>query len=163
MKKEDKEFFVKLLTHEDYGQVLVYSENTLDENEQEIRVEFYLDTVYRQDKLDWTIASPTGTPNILSELTWDNLEIVVVEIGTSIHTPSNWVMDARFAYGTILDGDNQDSDYFGNNRTQEFSRSNNNADEGSTIDTSVDFGYQVNIVPSSACYQKPILVFLQNL
>jgi hypothetical protein len=36
----------------------------------------------------------------------------------------------------------QDSDYLGDNRTLEFSRSNNNADDGNTFDASVGIGYQ---------------------
>lgn len=136
----------------------VYSDQQqlIQENEEDIQIEFYASTGYRHDKLDWTIAAPSGTPNILSELTWDNLEIAVIEVGMSMHTASNWVVDARLSYGTILDGKNQDSDYLGNNRTQEFSRSNNNADEGNTLDVNVGFGYQLDIIPSGY-YAKPWL------
>ena len=152
------------LAYADNDQVSVYSDepevsHVAEHDDRTIDIEFYADAGYRQDKLDWNKASSTGTPNILSELTWDNIEIAVVEIGTSIHTPSNWVMDARFAYGTIFDGNNQDSDYDGNNRTQESFRGYANADEGNTIDTSIGFGYRALIIPAPARFKKPILSF----
>ncbi len=118
-------------------------------------VEFYFDSGYRIDDFDWTIADPSGQPNILSELTWRNLEIVSFGIGSQLHINSNWVVDADFSYGTILDGDNQDSDYLGNDRTEEFSRSVNQADEGNVIDLSIALGYRFGLIPSSA--SRPFL------
>ncbi|NOR68473.1 MAG: TonB-dependent receptor [Methylomarinum sp.] len=144
------------------GQQLAYFEESTN-NDEDIQVEFYADAGYRQDEFDWNKAHPSGTPNVLSELSWNDIEIAVIEIGTRVQTPSNWVMDARFAYGTIFDGDNQDSDWFGNNRTDEFSRSNNNADEGNTIDTSIGFGYQLTVAPSPARFKKPILSFTPKI
>ena len=145
------------LAYSSDGQVSVYSEDEHAEAyvADDFAFEIYVDAGYRQDQLDWTIADVDGNPNILSELTWKDLDIAVIEIGTSLRLPSNWVMGGRFAYGTILDGKNQDSDYLGNNRTLEFSRSNNNADEGGTIDASLHVGYQFDIFPSN--YRKPFL------
>ena len=148
------------LLHTEDGEMVVHSENPSDNlvyPEDDIRYEFYIEGGYRQDKLDWNKAHPSGSPNVLSELTWDNIEIAVVELGATILTPSNFVMDGRFAYGTIFDGDNQDSDYYGDYKTQEFSRSNNNTDSGSTVDTSIGFGYRALIIPSSARFNKPTL------
>ncbi|WP_305906747.1 hypothetical protein Q9L42_019350 [Methylomarinum sp. Ch1-1] len=128
-------------------------------DEQNIQMEFYINGGYRQDELDWNIAYPTGTPNILSELSWDDLEIATFGLGATMYLPANLVLDGKFTYGRIFNGDNQDSDYYGDNRTQEFSRSNNNADEGSTIDASVGLGYRFNIIPSSRRFKKPTLSF----
>ncbi len=135
----------------------------IDDPQDNINIEFYAEAGYRQDRVDWTIANSNGNPNILSELIWDNLEIVVIEAGMSMQTQSNWVLDGRFAYGTVLDGKNQDSDYFGNNRTAEFSRSNNISDEGNTIDATLGFGYRATIIPSPAHYQKPVLSFTPKI
>jgi len=104
--------------------------------------EFYGATGYRKDELDWSIAGLNGTPNILSELEWDDIEIATLNIGTTLYFQPNWLLNFDFTYGHIFDGDNQDSDYFGNNRTLEFSRSNNNTDDGMTIDASIHAGYQ---------------------
>ena len=44
--------------------------------------------------------------------------------------------------GIIVSGQNQDSDYLGDNRTGEYSRSNNNSDDGVMIDALVGLGPQ---------------------
>lgn len=102
----------------------------------------YLKTGYRRDELIWNKAGLNGVPNILSELTWDNLEIATLNIGSTLYFNNNWLVNLDFLYGRILDGDNQDSDYFGDNRTSEFSRSNNGADEGDVYDISAHIGYR---------------------
>ncbi len=106
------------------------------------RAEFYASTGYRKDDLNWSISGINGTPNILSELEWEDIEIATINIGTTLYFQPNWLLNFDFSYGHIFDGDNQDSDYFGNNRTLEFSRSNNSADKGSVIDASIHAGYQ---------------------
>jgi hypothetical protein len=47
-------------------------------------------------------------------------------------------------YGSIVSGENQDSDYLEDDRETEFSRSNNDAGDGSTLDTSIAVGYAFN-------------------
>lgn len=95
----------------------------------------------RSDEFDWNIAAPSGTPNILSELTWDNIDIFQIK-GTA-WTPVNrsFYIRGAFGYGWIYDGDNRDSDYNGDNRTLEFSRSNNSSDTGDVWDASAGVGY----------------------
>jgi Protochlamydia outer membrane protein len=44
------------------------------------------------------------------------------------------------AYRRIFDGENQDSGYAGGDRTLEFSRSNNNSDEGNMLDAFFGIG-----------------------
>ena len=102
---------------------------------------------YRVDQLDWNIAGNiAGTsPNILSELTWEDLESYQVTargrlVLASPHRPVSVVLRSYISYGDIYAGRNQDSDYFGDNRTREFSRSNNQADAGSLWDSSLGGG-----------------------
>lgn len=104
--------------------------------------EYYVKGGYRSDQIDWNIAGLNGSPNVLSELEWKDLDIVEVKTGLKIVTPQNWVVDGKFNYGWIVDGDNQDSDFFGDNRTLEFSRSDNDADDGHTLDISLATGYR---------------------
>lgn len=106
------------------------------------RAEFYASTGYRKDKLQWSIAGPNGAPNIISELTWKDIDIATFNIGTTLHFQSNWLLSIDASYGHIFDGRNQDSDYLGNNRTLEFSRSNNNSDKGMTLDASISTAYK---------------------
>ena len=92
---------------------------------------------YRVDSLDWNIASdPSGTltPNILSELTWSDLKIIDLKVEFVNRGGDNSYARGYFAYGIIMEGDNQDSDYNGDNRTLEFSRSNNSSDGRKVID-----------------------------
>lgn len=105
----------------------------------------YLRTGYRQDKLFWNKAGLNNSPNILSELTWDNLQIATIDTGVSLLVSPSWLVNADFTYGRIFSGDNQDSDYNGDNRTLEFSRSNNGADEGDVYDLSVSAAYRYPI------------------
>ena len=102
--------------------------------------DIYFKTGYRRDEFRWNKAGLGGQPNILSELTWEDLDIATVNLGATLYTKENWLVNFDFLYGEIYDGKNQDSDYFGNNRTQEFSRSNNGADEGSVMDLSIGIG-----------------------
>lgn len=104
-----------------------------------------LDAGYRTDELDWNIAGGISGPNIISEVTWDDLEIYQVRGGVKLNiggeaAPVALNAKAMVAYGWIVDGENQDSDFDGDNRTLEVSRSNNNADDGEVVDVSVGVG-----------------------
>jgi hypothetical protein len=103
----------------------------------------YFRTGYRQDTLIWNIGTNGGLPNIISELKWENIEIATLNFGASFYVTPQWLLNIDAVYGRVFDGDNQDSDYYGNNRTLEFSRSNNNADEGDVYDISVSAAYKI--------------------
>jgi len=110
-------------------------------------IDLDLSAGYRVDQLDWNIAGNiAGTnPNILSELTWDNLESYQVTargkaVMANHRHPIGGVVRGGISYGDIFSGENQDSDYFGDNRTAEFSRSNNNADDGEVWDVNLGGG-----------------------
>jgi len=98
---------------------------------------------YRRDDLDWSIAgdSSGNNPNILSELTWDDLESYQVQFQGRLVWPNIVALHGSADYGWIFDGDNQDSDYLGDNRTYEFSRSNNSTDGDNVWDVSLAVGY----------------------
>lgn len=100
---------------------------------------------YRTDELNWNIAGTLdGTdPNILSELTWKDLTIHQVSLGVRVHNVSGLYMRNYFGYGVIIDGENQDSDFRDDDRQNEFSRSTNQADEGTTWDFSIGLGYPI--------------------
>ena len=121
------------------------SQSDLGKNKSDPIVEIETSYGYRQDRLDWNIAGNRQgeNPNILSELTWEDLLIHEMRLG--IRTTANHTLFIRGSihYGVIVDGENQDSDYAADDREMEFSRSNNNADEGSTLDGL--FGVGVNL------------------
>lgn len=103
---------------------------------------------YRVDQLDWNIAGNNGgtTPNVLSELTWSDLQIFQLQLDGRAETKdllwlkTNTLFLGKLAGGRIVAGVNQDSDYDGDNRTSEWSRSINQADKGFTFDVSGAFG-----------------------
>jgi len=98
---------------------------------------------YRQDSLDWNIAGSTaGTnPNVLSELTWRDLEFLQVKGELAGANHNQTYFRGYLAYGLVLDGENQDSDYALDNRTAEFSRSVNGVDGSNTLDISGALGH----------------------
>ena len=108
-----------------------------------LETDFIFSAGYRRDDLDWNIAgdSSGNNPNILSELTWDDLESYQVKFQGNLVLPNIIALRGVADYGWIFDGDNQDSDYLGDNRTYEFSRSNNNTDDDNVWDVSLAIGY----------------------
>jgi len=107
-----------------------------------------LDVGYRTDKLDWNIASNasgTSTPNILSELSWDDLRIRQLGASWRLTRADGVQLHAHIDYGWIVDGRNRDSDYLGNNRTQEFSRSDNDTNGDYVWDLALAGGMRVPI------------------
>jgi len=104
---------------------------------------FTLGAGYRSDDLDWNIAGDVSgnNPNVLSELNWEDLGIFQVKLD-NVSIFRGIYFRGAVAYGWIMTGDVQDSDYLGDNRTLEFSRSNNSADDGNTLDATVGIGYQ---------------------
>jgi hypothetical protein len=112
-----------------------------------------VETGYRRDELDWSIAGrlfdytqhSDVAVNVLSELTWRDLDIYQVGLSNETLFADHFFFRLAFSQGTIYDGENQDSDYKGNNRTEEWSRSNNSADEGEVRDMSVATGYRFKL------------------
>lgn len=112
-----------------------------------------VETGYRRDELDWSIAGNLFdytqhrdvAVNVLSELTWRDLDIYQVGLSHETLFADHFFLRLAISQGTIYDGENQDSDYKGNNRTEEWSRSNNSADEGKVRDMSVATGYRFNL------------------
>lgn len=111
-------------------------------------IQLYAGFNYRTDELNWNIAGqPNGTsPNILSELTWEDLGIYEVSLGFSSFVKKRVYFRGYMNYGRIMSGENQDSDYYADDRQDEFSRSNNSADDGNTIDVSLGAGLMLPII-----------------
>jgi|TARA_A100001518_G_scaffold1176_1_gene1068 hypothetical protein len=105
-------------------------------------VNMYIKTGYQRDDFAWNIAGPTGVPNILSELTWKDIEIATISIGGDVFLKDQWLTQAEFSYGKIWDGESQASVYSANNRTMETFRSKNRADEGYIYDMSANLAYK---------------------
>lgn len=114
------------------------------------QTEFQLGSGYRRGELSWNIAgnSDGGNPDVLSELEWKDLDVFqtraegLLLLGRT-GAPNLWFyLKGSVAYGWILEGNNRDSDYAGDGRTLEFSRSENSGDGGDLLDLSIAAGPQ---------------------
>jgi len=124
---------------------------------------------YRLDDLSWNIAGNLNgsSPNILSELEWESLRVLQVGFQGEFNF-SNTIFPSISTYflfeaglGKILDGENRDSDYGGDNRTQEVSRILSSTNSGETQDVSAALG------PHFAIKEKkfsvvPLMGYAQN-
>ena len=110
----------------------------------ETRTDLEFGAGYREDSFDWNIAGDiNGTnPNILSELTWSDIEIFQLKAGIKSVISRGFYVRGALDYGWIFNGGNQDADYNGDNRTLEWSQSNNSNDQGSVWDATLGIGYQ---------------------
>lgn len=98
---------------------------------------------YRRDSLDWNIADVDGSPNVLSELRWGSLQTLELKAHVSLNVERLVIMGDAYL-GDYYKGTNRDSDYFGDNRTGEFSRSVNDAD-GATWGSTLGLGLRLPI------------------
>lgn len=116
---------------------------------------------FREDRLDWNIAGDRSgqNPNVLSEVKWRNLEIGQINLNSKLTLPRTVHLRGSFSYGWIVNGDNRDSDYFGDNRTLEYSRSDNNADQGSVYDFSAAAGYPFEFGREIVIALRPLIGF----
>lgn len=111
-----------------------------------------LGTGYRQGEMRWNIAgdSSGANPNILSELQWKKLNMAGVHGNLRTVIPTGTLKQTRIEVGGhyeyAVSGDNQDSDYLGDNRTQEFSRSNNDSKGSQALGIKGAVGYELPIV-----------------
>ncbi len=97
---------------------------------------------YREDQLNWNFAGPNDTPNVLSELEWNDLRINQVTFATSLTTCNRLYFRGYADYGRIFHGKNRDSDYLKSDRQEEFSRALTEAGRGEVFDLSAGIGYQ---------------------
>ena len=114
----------------------------------EIRTDVSLSTGYRVDDLSWNIAGNIGgsNPNVLSELTWSDLETLQATVSGRALVNEWLYLRGSLGYGWTFSGDNLDSDFSGNDRTQEYSRSSNSADDGRVLDAAIGIGYQFSFL-----------------
>jgi hypothetical protein len=92
---------------------------------QPLSLELGLAAGVRFDRMRWSIAgSPSGQhPNILSELTWSDVLSHQLSLNGRTRVGSHFYGRGQVNFAWIESGSLQDSDYHGDNRTQEYSRS----------------------------------------
>jgi len=117
---------------------------------------------YRLADLRWNIAGDLyGTsPNIRSELTWSDLQVYQIERLDEILV-NDVVFRMSVGYGWVTAGDNQDSDYNLDDRTDEFSRSYSDARGGFLFSGSAALGYRFRLWDGHLSL-KPLLGLAYN-
>jgi outer membrane protease len=111
--------------------------------------QFTLSAGYRNDSLNWSIADTDNSPNILSELTFDDIDAVELAGAFRWSHSSRLYLRGGVNLGLIVDGKARDSDYLGDDRTLEFSRSYADIDDGTLFDATVGVGYRFEMPLSS--------------
>ena len=113
-------------------------------------ISFYGSTSQRKAELRWNIASDASgskTPNILSELTFADLSLSEVQAGVDVTFNygrfKDFTVEASIKAGNNSGGMVTDSDYDGDDRTDEYSRSESNPEGSTTIDGKLLLGYQI--------------------
>ena len=98
---------------------------------------------YNKPELNWDIAgSLAGTgPNVLSELKWQDMHVAELHAAGELSVDRRLFLRGRASYGEVIEGENRDSDYNGDNRSLEFSRSINRG-EGQIAEAGLGLGYQ---------------------
>jgi len=106
---------------------------------------------YRLDQIDWNTAGYnqlTNTDvNVLSELEWENLKIWQLgatgklSVGNNIASYRTYIRGS-VNYGWITNGTTRDSDYGGDNRTDETYRSFNVTEDDNVFDASIGLGFE---------------------
>jgi len=103
---------------------------------------FDLSAGYRTDQLNWNIAGNLqgSDPNVLSELSWSELKIYQLKLTNRTIVKERVYARGHLSYGVVTAGSNRDSDYNGDDRTLEYSRSLNGVDGNSVWDASIGIG-----------------------
>tara|TARA_B100000780_G_scaffold277402_1_gene248033 strand:- start:681 stop:1679 length:999 start_codon:yes stop_codon:yes gene_type:complete len=106
-----------------------------------------LDYAMRYDQLNWDLAGSLAStgPNIISELTWSNVGFHQTRLGFRFIGDDTWYLKGYTSNAWGFTGTVQDSDYNGNNRSFEFSRSMSDSNRSSAKDFSIALGQQIRI------------------
>ena len=155
----------KVVAHKDKGLVELgaqkFNFNTLNGVTKTAQIEIHeltFRTGLRHDKVKWSKAHPSGTPNILSEIEWRDMDSAFVQAEYQYTSPTGWHLRAETEIAYTADGEMQDSDYNSDNRKDEFSRSLNDASGSSMFDLSLGLGYVFSFLTSTGSISVTPLV-----
>jgi len=117
------------------------------------RTEVTVQSGYRRDDIDWTIAGPNNWPDPSATVNWRDIEVATVGASGTIYTQDNWLVSLSADYGRVLSGSTQASNFiFFRDELLEFSRSDYEVDHGHTYDISTAVGYENEYLWNSSSY-----------
>ncbi|RAW00872.1 hypothetical protein [Pseudochryseolinea flava] len=111
------------------------------------RLSVKIATGFGDERLHWTIAgnSQGKNPNILSELHWKNVRGPLLDIGVSAKIKQRFLLKLSTKYQKTVSGTVTDTDYQGDDRTNQSFFFKANADNGFIFAFDAQIGYHFNI------------------
>ncbi len=140
-------------TQQEYFKERVPYNSFIESKDSNYELKAGLATGYRTSQLKFNIAGDSSgegisAPNILSELTWKDVNGYEVKPNVEYVKKTGVLkglyLSASANKSITVSGKNQDSDYIGNDRTGEFSRSVNGSDSGHAEGFSAAIGYAMD-------------------
>lgn len=129
--------------------------NTVSQANSDLKFKPGLHMGLSQGHFDWNIASDLSglkTPDVLSELRYEDLDIINwtfnLDAEKSLNASLNFIFETSFSIGMIDSGNIQDSDFDGNNKTKEYSRSFSSPEGSKTYDFSGALGFENQLTQS---------------
>lgn len=105
---------------------------------------YSLDTGYRQHSVNWSVASPTGRPNTLTEIKWKDLSLLGFDIGFNLTSANNLVFKGNAGYAWTVAGDSRQIFYLQDGKNRPFSDVKNDSGNGYAWQTSLALGYALD-------------------
>lgn len=100
---------------------------------------------YRRDNVHWSIAAPSGTPDVFTEVNWEALHIGQIMARGHLTAWDHLYIRGSADWGWVICGDNEVSYFAADDRKDEFSHFNCTANNGTVGDLSGGIG--VNLFP----------------
>lgn len=88
------------------------------------------------------ISAPSGSPNVISELTWRGLNSTITQVRADA-VFKRFVADLCVGYGALGSGTLLDQDWEGDNRTNKTAETLSSVTDGSVLTVSVDGGWRM--------------------
>lgn len=94
-------------------------------------------------KSDHNHADSDGSPDILSELIYNDVDSVITEFNVNALLYNRYIFSVDVGIGGIDGGKLTDRDYLGDNRTELFSVSDSTVDDDNVFYVNADIGYRI--------------------
>ncbi len=94
-------------------------------------------------KSDNSNADSDGSPDVLSELIYNDVDSVITEFNVNALLYNRYIFNVDVGIGCIDGGKLTDRDYLGDNRTEIFSVSDSTVDDDSMYYVNADIGYRL--------------------
>ena len=102
---------------------------------------YYLDSSYQNDFVHWSVAGPSGRPDTLTEMKWNDLEMLGFDVGIKVAMPYGLVAKADGGYAWEVSGNTRQTYYAGDDKTGAFSKIHGNTGDSYSWYGSGGIGY----------------------